>query len=213
MTQTAVDGERKTMEKLTNLEKFKLLGIDIGELQQEIQREISMTEMHKISDDALNEISDIIGESIELEVAAEEPLENTKASFLMKGGRVFVLKAKRLNIEQFFFLFIQAEQFLKGNELERIAIALYSIFKLFFQNMDEDLSRIYTYLAYEYFHNGRKFNNVEIFDAINRYLKESLDTSWANRIIDQKLIRLEKELRVIECVNGIYEVSDKIYFL
>lgn len=200
------------MEKLTNLEKFKLLEINIDELQQEIQREISMTEMHKVSDGALSEISDIIGDSIELEVAAEEPLENTKASFLMKEGRVLVLKAKRLNVKQLFFLFTKAQQFLEGNELERIAIVIYSIFMLFFQNLDEDLSRIYAYLAYEYFHNGRKFNNVEIFDAINRYLKESLDTSWTNREIDQKLIWLEKELRVLECINGIYEVRDKIYF-
>lgn len=200
------------MEKLTNQNKFELLEIDVEKLCRDIQNEISMDELYVLNADELGSIQNIIGDSIELEVGLEDPGESVRASLYMKNGQVVVIRAKKLNIKLLFFLFGSVEAFINGTNLTRICIVVDLLIKFLFQVVDKDLSKVYVYLADEYFNKGRKFNNIEIFDAVNQYIKENMDVKWSNRRIQEKLDILEHELRVIECIDGVYEVKDQIYF-
>lgn len=200
------------MEELTNLEKFELLEIDIAKLRQDIRKEISIEELCVLSDDELNSIQNIIGESIELEIEPEEPVENTRASFLKKNKQIVVIKAKALDTKLLFYLLGSAGGFINGTKLTRAYILIDVLFKVFYQMVDKESSEVYTYLADEQFSHGRKFNNIEIFDAVSQYIKESMGVQWSNQKIQEKLDKLEKELRVIECIDGVYKVNDKIHF-
>lgn len=200
------------MEQLSNAEKFKLLEIDETQLRQMIQNAFLIEESHKLKDYELDSISGMIGESIALEFDTEEPVENTRASIYVREGKVVVLKAKMLNIGKLFSLAVKAPEFMRGDNYFRICIVISALYQIFYQELDEDLSKIYTYLASEYFQHGRKFNNVEIYDVVNQYVKENSGVKWTHEKINKKLAKLENELKVIECVDGIYNVKDKIYF-
>lgn len=199
------------MENLTNENKFGLLDIDIKEVCQDIRGKVSVLESCALSDDELNSIQNIIGDSIELDLDLEEPVENTRVSFYTKDGKVVVVKAKKLDVKRLFNLFRLSLEFMAGNELTKIGVTISILLELFFQFPDKDLSDVYVYLAHEYFDNGKKFNNIEIFDAVNQHLK-SEGVRRSNEKIQEELKMLENDLHVIECVNGIYEVKDKIYF-
>ncbi len=200
------------MEKLKNQNKFELLEIDAEKLCRDIRHEISINELYLLNDDELHFIQNIIGDSIELEVGLEDPVESTRASFYMKNGQMVVIKAKKLNVKELFSLLGSVEGFIQGTNLTRICIVIGLLIELFYQIMDKDLSKVYVYLANEYFNNGKKFNNMEIFDAVNQYIKESMNVKWSNKKIQEELDKLEHELRVIECIDGVYTVKDKIYF-
>lgn len=55
-----------------------------------------------------------------------------------------------------------------------IAIAVINIFlDLFFKILDEDVATVYLFLCYEYFQNKKCFDNTEIYDKINQYIKQT----------------------------------------
>lgn len=201
------------MEKLTNHNKFELLEIDVERLRQDIQKEISFDEQYVLNNEELDSIQNIIGDSIELEVELEEAVESTRASFYMKNGQVVVIKTKKLDVKLLFSLFKSVDGLINGSGLTKICTIFDLLIGLLYQIVDKDLPKVYTYLADEYFNNGRRFNNIEIFDAVNQYMKQSMSVKWSNQKIQEKLDKLEYELRVIECIDGVYEVKDKIYFV
>ncbi|MCM1212110.1 MAG: hypothetical protein NC318_10945 [Blautia sp.] len=200
------------MEQLTNQEKFELMEIDIEKIRQKVQEEISMDELYVLTDNELDSIQEIVGDSIELDVDSEESVENTRASFDIKNGQVLVIKAKKINAKLLFSLFKSVEGLISGSNLTRMFIVINLLMEYFCEVLDKDLSRVYTYLANEYFNNGRKFNNIEIIGVVNQYIKESMHVEWSDQKIQEKLNKLEYDLRVIECIDGVYVVTDKINF-
>lgn len=54
--------------------------------------------------------------------------------------------------------------------------------------------------------------NDEIYDVINGYLQKNLDFCWSKQKINKVLDKLENDLDVIEVVDGILYVKDKIHF-
>ena len=197
--------------QLTEFQKYEMLEIDVTELRDEIRKRILVVDMYSVKENELDMMQSAISNSIELEFDAEIPDGNTKLSFHMFDNKVLVIKKKQFSIKLFWSLMNDAVAFQAGNDVVRAWIVLNVIFKVFFSVLDEDVSFVYSCLCKEYFTNGRKINNVEIFDEINKYARQNLGGSWSNDKINKILLELEK-LKVVTFEDGCLNVKDKIYF-
>ncbi len=198
--------------QLTNNEKYMLLDINPEELCKKIKNEVFTKELYTIKDEELDLIQGIIGDSIELEVDTEaSENNNVRVSFYTLNDKIVVIKRKKIDIKLLIDLLIHSVEFSVGNTGTRIVVILNILQKLFLNILDDDVAILYSYLCKEYFVNGNKFSNIEIFGNINKHLKEYLGLSWSNNKINKILLQLER-LQVIEFSNGILHVKDKIYF-
>lgn len=198
------------MLKLTNSEKCELLHINLEELNNEIRKNILVEQLYTISDQELGVIQSIICDSIDLEVETKAPEDDVRISFYTLNNRVVIIKKKKMDIKLLFDLLIHSTEFLDGGIPTRIGIVLNVIVKLFLNVLDGEIVIVYSYLCVEYFVNGIKFNNTEIFNEINKYLKTNFGFGWSNDKINKVLLELE-DLGVIEFSDGVLHVKDKIY--
>ena len=106
-----------------------------------------------------------------------------------------------------FALWIDTFNFSVGDNWTKIGVILSVLFKTFFDVLDDDIALVYSYLCNEYFINHIKISNIEIYDKVNEYL----GLNWSNDKINKILLQLENK-RVIEFVDGVLKVKDKIYF-
>lgn len=203
---------RRSMKlQLTEFQKYEMLEIDVKELRDEIKKRILTSEMYSVKENELDIMQKAISNSIELEVDTEVPEENTKLSFYTHDNRVVVIRRKQFSIKLFWDLMNEAITFQAGNDITRVWTVLRVIFKVFFSVLDEDVSFVYSCICKEYFTNGNKISNLDIFDEVNKYVRQNLGGSWPNDKINKTLLELEK-LKVIAFENGFLDVKDKIYF-
>ena len=152
-------------------------------------------------------IQKAIGDSTELEFDLETPQENTRLSFYSINHQLVVIKRKSINIKMILELLIDTFNFSVGDNWTKIGVILSVLFKTFFDVLDDDIALVYSYLCNEYFINHIKISNIEIYDKVNEYL----GLNWSNDKINKILLQLENK-RVIEFVDGVLKVKDKIYF-
>ncbi len=193
--------------QLTNSEKYELIEIDLEELCNEIQREILTRELYLVNKSEKYMIQKAIGDSTELEFDLETPQENTRLSFYSINHQLVVIKRKSINIKMILELLIDTFNFSVGDNGTKIGVILSVLFKTFFDVLDDDIALVYSYLCNEYFINHIKISNIEIYDKVNEYL----ELNWSNDKINKILLQLENK-RVIEFVDGVLKVKDKIYF-
>lgn len=198
--------------RLTNSDKCELLNIVPEELSNEIQNEIFFKEMYLVQNEELHMIEKAICDSIELEIDTEIPEDdNTRLSFYALNNELVVIRRKKINIKLFFELLIDLFSFSTGSNVTKIGAVLNIFLKTFLNVLDEDVALVYAFISNQYFKKGRQYNNVEIFDAVNKYLMEVLQMGWSADKINKILLQLES-LQVIEFNNGLLKVNDKIYF-
>lgn len=193
--------------QLTNSEKYELIEIDLEELCNEIKREILTRELYLLNKREIYILQEAIGDSTELEFDLEIPQENTRLSFYTINHQLVVIKRKSIDIKMFLELLIDAFDFSVGNKGTKIGVILKVLFKTCFDVLDDDIALVYSYLSNEYFINGIKISNVEIYDKVNK----RLGLNWSTDKINKILLQLEN-MRVIEFVDGVLKVKDKIYF-
>ena len=153
-----------------------------------------------------------ICDSIELEIDTEIPEDdNTRLSFYALNNELVVIRRKKINIKLFFELLTDLFSFSTGSNVTKIGAVLNIFLKTFLNVLDEDVALVYAFISNQYFKKGRQYNNVEIFDAVNKYLMEVLQMGWSADKINKILLQLES-LQVIEFNNGLLKVNDKIYF-
>lgn len=198
--------------QLANNEKYKQLGIDSEEFCNIIQNDIRL-KGYIIKKEHLNSVKKIVGDSIEFDIESDTSGGDiTRASFYVSNEQIVVIKGKKLNIKLMISMLFNLFEFSRETDIViKIETILNILMQLLFNVLDEDVSIIYLYLANEYFNNNNRFNNIEIYERINTYLKNSRKLSWSDTKINKLLLQLEN-LEVIECSNGVYLVKDKIYF-
>jgi len=196
---------------LTNSEKYELLDIDLEEVCNEVNEEFLLKEWHVFEKSELDRMKEALGESTELEIETVIEAENTRLSFYSLNNQIIVVKRKRINIRLFLEMLAEAFNFRAGNNETKVITIFVVLLKVYLNVLNEDVSFVYAHLCYEYFTNGRKFNNVEIYVELNKYLKKYFGVGWPNDKLNKILLKLE-ELHVIEFVDGFLNVNDKIYF-
>ena len=196
--------------KLTNNEKCELLELDADSWCEEVREELFFREGHVMSGAERLGLQDAIGESLELEIETEAPQENTRLSFYTSNNKIIVIKKKRFDIKRFFGLTISVLGMTSENALGITAAIVEILMNHFFTILDEDASMVYSYLCYEYFYNGKRFDNTEIFEKVNQHLAHALGYRWPESKIREELSQLE-DVKVIECMEGKWYVYDKIY--
>ena len=129
----------------------------------------------------------------------------TRELYLLNKREMY--KRQSIDIKMFLELLIDAFDFSVGNKGTKIGVILKVLFKTCFDVLDDDIALVYSYLSNEYFINGIKISNVEIYDKVNK----RLGLNWSTDKINKILLQLEN-MRVIEFVDGVLKVKDKIYF-
>lgn len=196
---------------LTNSDKYELLDIDMDGICEEIRHEMMIKEFYRIEPKEIVKIQEAIGNCLELEIDVDGTQgEPTRLSFYTLHKQVVVIRKKQIDIKLFFELLVETFQFYVGNNEEKIGIVLSVLLKTFLNVLDEETAVIYTYLCKAYYVNHQRFGNVEIYEEVNRYLRQYLGAAWSNDKIHRILLQLEG-LGVIEFREGMLEVKDKIY--
>lgn len=199
--------------KLTNRDKYNVLAKEPEQIKDFLEDELFKTSGMRLTNEQLDNLESALIDNIIIEVEELEQNENVKTSLRMMNGKVVVIKTKKLSINQMMQAILDITSIAeRPYSLGAICSLLHLATLLFTTQLEGDEETIYAYLVYLYFGKHNKISNMEIYQSIKLYYKNTFEETISDRKIDAVLKKLEDELRVIEFVDGYLVVKDKIYF-
>lgn len=199
--------------ELTNDDKCKLLSINEDEMVDYFRKEIFIHSGLSLNEEQLVSIEKAIINSLDIEVEETHIQKNVKISLKIKDGQIVVIKAKKLSLLNFFVAMKNIDAIVNAENVSTVVLNSISlVIDLFVTNMDKEKSMVYSYLAYLALYENKKISNVEVYDVIKTYYRESYAEKISDMRIRTILYALEYDFRVIEFLEEYLVVKDKIYF-
>lgn len=199
--------------ELTSDDKCKLLSINEDEMVDYFRKEIFIHSGLSLNEEQLVSIEKAIINSLDIEVEETQMQKNVKISLKIKDGQIVVIKAKKLSLLNFFVAMKNIDAIVNAENVSTVVLNSISlVIDLFVTNMDKEKSMVYSYLAYLTLYENKKISNVEVYDVIKMYYRESYAEEISDMRIRTILYALEYDFRVIEFLEEYLVVKDKIYF-
>lgn len=199
--------------ELTSDDKCKLLSINEDEMVDYFRKEIFIHSGLSLNEEQLVSIEKAIINSLDIELEETQIQKNVKISLKIKDGQIVVIKAKKLSLINFFVAMKNIDAIVNAENVSTVVLNSISlVIDLFVTNMDKEKSMVYSYLAYLTLYENKKISNVEVYDVIKTYYRESYAEEISDMRIRTILYALEYDFRVIEFLEEYLVVNDKIYF-